>query len=115
MPRRTSGMRMLRALNAEAGQLAKLGPTPTPPAPPAAPTKQGFDLDSHQLGVRATKLAIQMRGTHYVTTARGRTFVQKIADHIEAEELLEVAKLRDKYKRNELPTYAERMRRLESK
>lgn len=115
MPRRTSGMRMLRALNAEAAELTPTeSPTPTPELP-AAPEKQGFNFDAYSLGVKATKLAVRMRGKHYVTTARGRAFVQKIADHLESGELLEVAKMRDRYTFNELPNYAEHVVKLQAK
>ena len=62
MPCRTSGMRMLRALNAEATELTPAkSPTPTPELP-VATEKQGFNFDAYRLGVKATKLAVRMRG-----------------------------------------------------
>ena len=114
MPRRTSGMRMLRALNAEAAELTPTESPPPTPELPAAPEKQGFNFDAYSLGVKATKLAIRMRGRHSVTTARGRAFVQKIADHLQAGEVLEVAKLRDRYTFNELPSYAQHLAKLQA-
>ena len=105
---------MLRALNAEAAELTTIEiPTPTPQLP-AASEKQGFNFDAYSLGVKATKLAVRMRGKHYITTALGRAFVQKIADHLQAGEVLEVAKLRDRYTFNNLPNYAQHLAKLQA-
>lgn len=112
-PRRTSSLRMLRALVAEQGESARVDPAPTPPALPEAP-EPGFDFDAYALGTKATKLAIRMRGRHFVSTHRGRAFVEKIAQHLRDGEVLEVAKLRDKYHWNELPSYAQHLAKLQA-
>ena len=113
MPRRTSGYRMLRALAVEQGEIVPAQPAPTLPALPAAP-EPGFDFDAYALGTKATKLAIRMRGRHFVGTARGRAFVEKIAQHLREGEVLEVAKLRDRYHWNELPNYAQHVAKLQA-
>ena len=105
---------MLRAVNAEAAELTPTESPITTPEVPAAPEKQGFNFDAYSLGVKATKLAVRMRGKHYVTTARDRAFVQKIADHLQAGEVLEVAKLRDRYNFNEIPNYAQHLAKLQA-
>ena len=98
----------------EQGEIVPVEPAPTPLALPAAP-EPGFDFDAYALGTKATKLAIRMRGRHFVGTARGRAFVEKIAQHLREGEVLEVAKLRDKYSWNELPNYAEHVVKLQAK
>ena len=106
-PRRVNPMRQMLA---DAQKLALVPVEPEPAAlPPAPEPDQPFDFEAYCLGTRATKITRQLKGKGYCETRHGRQFAEVVAQHIRAGEEIEIAKLREKYTFNEIPTYEQRL------
>ena len=100
----------MRQMLADAQKLALVPVEPEPAAlPPAPEPDQPFDFEAYCLGTRATKITRQLKGKGYCETRHGRQFAEVVAQHIRAGEEIEIAKLREKYTFNEIPTYEQRL------
>ena len=108
MPRRVNPMRQMLA---DAQKLALVPAEPETVALPPAPEPESFDFEAYCIASRAGKITRQLKGQHYSETRHGRQFAEKIAHHLKEGELLEIAKLKDKYVFNNVPTYEQQMRR----
>ncbi len=105
-PRRVNPMRQMLV------DAQKLAPVPAEPetiALPPIPKPEGFDFDAWSVGVRASKIVAKLKGKHYANTRQGRNMAETVAHHIRAGEEIEIAKLREKYTLNEIPTYEQRL------
>ncbi len=105
-PRRVNPMRQMLV---DAQKLALVPAEPEPIALPPAAEPEGFDFEAWSVGVRASKIVAKLKGKHYANTRQGRNMAETVAHHIRAGEEIEIAKLREKYTFNEIPTYEQRL------
>ena len=104
-PRRVDGLRALHAAAAR-GELPVVEAPAFPPAPPA---EKPFDFNAYLREVRASKITRQLKGRHFSESRRGRQFADELVHHMIKGEELEIAKIKDKFTFNEIPTYEQRL------
>ena len=105
-PRRVNPMRQMLV---DAQKLALVPAEPEPVALPLTPEPEGFDFEAYCIGTRATKITTSLKGRGYCESRHGRQFAEVVAQHIRDGEEIEIAKLREKYTFNEIPTYEQRL------
>ena len=105
-PRRVNPMRQMLV---DAQKLALIPAEPEPVALPPAAEPEGFDFEAWSVGVRASKIVARLKGKHYANTRQGRNLAETVAHHIRAGEEIEIAKLREKYTFNEIPSFDQQL------
>ncbi len=107
-PRRVNPMRQMLS---DAQKLALVPAEPEPIALPPSSNAEGFDYEAWSVGIRASKIVALLKGKGFARTRQGRHLAETIAHHLRTGNQLEIAKLRDKYSFNKIPTYEQRMSR----
>ena len=89
MPRRVNdGIAALHAKAAQKQQQPAPETQATPAALPPATGNEPFDFDRYNLQIAASRIAIGMRGKHQANISSGRALAEKIAQKLQAGELL---------------------------
>ena len=106
-PRRVNPMRQMLV---DAQKRTQVEPAPEQAALPQAPQpEKPFDFNAYLREVRASKITRQLKGRHFSESRRGRQFADELVHHMLRGEELEIAKIKDKFTFNQLPTYEQRL------
>ena len=106
-PRRINPMRQMMV---DAQKRTQVEPAPEQAAlPPAPQPEKPFDFNAYLREVRASKITCQLKGKHYANSRKGRQFADELVHHMIKGEELEIAKIKDKFTFNEIPTYEQRL------
>ena len=105
-------MRQLMALAVTEGQIPAIpldapAPAAKATAPPPEVEPEGFDQRRWWLQNKATRMAIDLRGSGFVKTRAGKAFAARIYDYLIAGDTEALIKLRTKYQWNKMPKWPE--------